>query len=127
MLRSARDLPPTPEPAGSPVNTISRSIEQLCQGVRSLISRQRHTRGARSTFHLLHRIVADVSVLCAAVQSPYPGVSWFCIQMCITILLELVGLLLLFVPLMGLDAQRAKVSFFLLTAFLEASIYDAFR
>ncbi|GAQ91285.1 putative Patched family protein [Klebsormidium nitens] len=43
-----------------------------------------------------------------AAASPYPGVSWFCIQMCITILLELVGLLLLFVPLMGLDARRAK-------------------
>jgi hypothetical protein len=43
-------------------------------------------------------------------QNPMPVSQWFCWQMGITAAVHTLGMLLIFVPFMALDARRTKVA-----------------
>jgi hypothetical protein len=44
-------------------------------------------------------------------QNPMPVSQWFCWQMGITAAIHTLGMLLIFVPFMALDARRTKVGY----------------
>jgi patched 2 protein len=43
------------------------------------------------------------------VQNPMPVAQWFCWQMGLTATVHTLGMLLIFMPIMALDARRVKV------------------